>query len=100
MIFCLLPVICTCSSLNLKTIIFSQQLFFFFIPFCPCACIFLLCIFAETNRSPFDLPEAESELVAGYNTEYSSLIFAFFFLAEYSNIMLMSAVWVSIFFGG
>ena len=81
MIFCLLPVICVCSSLNLKVIIFSQTNFFFFIPFFPCALIFLLCIFAETNRSPFDLPEAESELVAGYNTEYSSVIFAFFFFS-------------------
>jgi len=55
---------------------------------------------AETNRAPFDLPEAEAELVAGYNVEYSSIIFAMFFLGEYSNMLLMSAVITLIFFGG
>jgi len=63
----------------------------------------LLCfiaILAETNRVPFDLPEAESELVSGYNVEYSSVGFVFFFLAEYSNIILMSSFLVCLFFGG
>src|ERR1700712_2426838 len=55
---------------------------------------------AETNRAPFDLPEAEAELVAGYNVEYSSIIFAMFFLGEYSNMLLMSTVIVMLFFGG
>jgi len=55
---------------------------------------------AETNRTPFDLTEAEAELVAGYNTEYSSIIFAMFFLGEYSNMLLMSALFTILFFGG
>jgi NADH-quinone oxidoreductase subunit H len=55
---------------------------------------------AETNRSPFDLPEAEAELVAGYNVEYSSIIFAMFFLGEYSNMLFMSTIIVIFFFGG
>jgi len=55
---------------------------------------------AETNRAPFDLPEAEAELVAGYNVEYSSIIFAMFFLGEYSNMLLMSSLITILFFGG
>jgi len=62
--------------------------------------IFYIAMLAETNRIPFDLPEAEAELVAGYNTEYSSIIFAMFFLAEYANMLLMSALFVLFFFGG
>lgn len=62
--------------------------------------MFLVCILAETNRLPFDLPEAESELVSGYNVEYSSLTFALFYLAEYSSIILMSTLFVILFFGG
>ena len=64
------------------------------------AIIFLISILAETNRAPFDLPEAEAELVAGYNVEYSSIVFALFFLGEYSNILLMSSVFVILFLGG
>jgi len=60
----------------------------------------LITALAETNRAPFDLPEAESELVAGYNMEYSSMIFALFFLAEYNHILIMSVLVVLVFFGG
>jgi len=62
--------------------------------------IFFICALAETNRHPFDLPEAEAELVSGYNVEYSSMSFALFFLAEYSNIILMSTLTVILFLGG
>ncbi len=66
----------------------------------PLVIAFLISMLAETNRTPFDLPEAEAELVAGYNVEYSSLTFALFFLAEYSYIILMSSFLVILFFGG
>jgi NADH-quinone oxidoreductase subunit H len=68
--------------------------------FFPCFVIFIICALAETNRTPFDLPEAEAEIVAGYNVEYSSIFFAMFFLAEYGNIMVMSSFCVTLFFGG
>jgi NADH-quinone oxidoreductase subunit H len=71
-------------------------LFSFFFKFI----LFFICILAETNRLPFDLPEAESELVSGYNVEYAALTFAFFFLAEYSYIILMSTLLVILFLGG
>jgi len=73
---------------------------FFFFPLLPCAVMFFISMLAETNRAPFDLPEAEAELVAGYNVEYSSIIFAMFFLGEYSNMLLMATVIVLFFFGG
>jgi NADH-quinone oxidoreductase subunit H len=62
--------------------------------------IFFICALAETNRHPFDLPEAEAELVAGYNIEYSAISFAFFFLGEYSSILFMSSFIVNLFLGG
>ncbi len=62
--------------------------------------MFFISMLAETNRAPFDLPEAEAELVAGYNVEYSSIIFAMFFLGEYSNMLLMATLIVLLFFGG
>lgn len=66
----------------------------------PLALIFFVSILAETNRAPFDLPEAEAELVSGYNTEYSSVTFALFFLGEYANMLLMSSLWIALFWGG
>jgi NADH-quinone oxidoreductase subunit H len=66
----------------------------------PIAIVFFISILAETNRAPFDLPEAEAELVAGYNVEYSAIMFAAFFLGEYTNILLMSSLFVIFFLGG
>jgi len=72
----------------------------YFLPHFPiCVSFFIICL-AETNRHPFDLPEAEAELVSGYNVEYSAMGFALFFLAEYANMLLMSALTVILFFGG
>jgi NADH-quinone oxidoreductase subunit H len=73
---------------------------FFFFPLFSFFFLFFVSILAETNRVPFDLPEAESELVSGYNVEYSSIGFTFFFLAEYSNIILMSSLISILFLGG
>lgn len=98
---CVLPVILLAGSLNLGEIVLMQSITgWFVLPLLPCAIIFFISMLAETNRAPFDLPEAEAELVAGYNVEYSSIIFAMFFLGEYSNMLLMSAVIVILFFGG
>jgi len=98
---CILPVILLAGSLNLAQIVFIQSVTgWFVLPLLPCTIIFFISMLAETNRAPFDLPEAEAELVAGYNVEYSSIIFAMFFLGEYSNMLLMSAVIVILFFGG
>jgi NADH-quinone oxidoreductase subunit H len=88
------------GSLNLSDIVLAQSNVIFVIVSPPLFFIFFVSVLAETNRTPFDLPEAEAELVAGYNVEYSSMIFALFFLAEYSNIIVMSAFTVIIFFGG
>jgi len=86
--------------LNLITIVLEQQfsfhIWFFFSSFV----LSFITILAETNRVPFDLPEAESELVSGYNVEYSAVGFVFFFLAEYSNIIMISCFLICIFFGG
>jgi len=91
--------VCT-GSLNFVKIVFFQQFLFFVIAFLPLFLMFLVSILAETNRAPFDLPEAESELVSGYNVEYSAMGFALFFLAEYSSMILMSALTAIIFLGG
>lgn len=89
------------NSLNILEIIYFQEnITFFFILLFPINLIFFISIVAETNRAPFDLPEAEAEIVAGYNLEYSSFTFALFFLGEYSNIILMSALYVLLFWGG
>lgn len=96
----ILPVLLFTESTNLTAIVLAQKNLYFFIPLFPSFLLFLVSILAETNRIPFDLPEAESELVSGYNVEYSSLTFALFFLAEYSSIILMSSLVVILFFGG
>lgn len=89
------------GTLNLTQIVFAQAVYdSFFIYLVPLSVIFFITILAETNRAPFDLPEAEAELVAGFNVEYASIVFAMFFLGEYSNIILMSTLFVILFFGG
>lgn len=96
-----LPVILLSGSMNLIDIVYVQSITGWFVfPLFPCAIIFFISMLAETNRAPFDLPEAEAELVAGYNVEYSSIIFAMFFLGEYSNMLLMSSLITILFFGG
>ena len=96
----IMPVLALSGSTNLTAIVLSQDKMFNCWPFFPSLILFFICILAETNRLPFDLPESESELVSGYNVEYSSLTFALFFLAEYSYIILMSSFLVILFFGG
>jgi NADH-quinone oxidoreductase subunit H len=88
------------GSLNFIDVVTYQTYVFFIVPFLPLFLIFLVSILAETNRAPFDLPEAESELVSGFNVEYSSMGFALFFLAEYGSIIAMSTLTVLIFLGG
>lgn len=88
------------DSLNLGEVVECQRDGWFIFPFFPLFPIFFACCLAETNRHPFDLPEAEAELVSGYNVEYSSIGFALFFLGEYSNMLLMSSVCTILFFGG
>jgi NADH-quinone oxidoreductase subunit H len=88
------------NSFNFIEISFFQQNFWFIFLLFPIFVIFLISILAETNRAPFDLPEAEAEIVAGYNLEYSSIIFALFFLGEYGNMLLMSTLTVILFLGG
>jgi NADH-quinone oxidoreductase subunit H len=96
----LIPIVLISESFNLTQIVLSQSEIFYFIPFFPFFILFLITALAETNRVPFDPPEAESELVSGYNVEYSSIGFTFFFLAEYSNIILMSSIIVILYLGG
>jgi NADH-ubiquinone oxidoreductase chain 1 len=95
-----LIVIFLTGSFNITTIIENQQAVWFVVPLLPVFVIFFISILAETNRTPFDLPEAESELVAGFFTEHSSIIFVFFFLGEYCSIVLMSTLTAILFFGG
>lgn len=96
----LFSVILSASTLDLITIAGFQRYLWLFFPLFPVAAMFFISALAETNRVPFDLTEGESELVSGFNVEYSSMSFALFFLAEYANIILMSALCVVLFFGG
>ncbi|MDA7734366.1 NADH-quinone oxidoreductase subunit NuoH [Candidatus Pelagibacter sp.] len=88
------------GSLNLNDIVEAQQNIWFVIPLFPMFVIFFISALAETNRPPFDLPEAEAELVAGYQTEYSGMMYAMFWLGEYANILLMCAMGAILFLGG
>ena len=88
------------GSLNLKDIVLAQKDLWFVIPLFPMFVIFFISALAETNRPPFDLPEAEAELVAGYQTEYSGMMYAMFWLGEYANILLMCAMGAILFLGG
>ena len=88
------------GSLNLKDIVLAQKNLWFVIPLFPMFVIFFISALAETNRPPFDLPEAEAELVAGYQTEYSGMMYAMFWLGEYANILLMCAMGSILFLGG
>ena len=88
------------GSLNLNDIVMAQENLWFVIPLFPMFVIFFISALAETNRPPFDLPEAEAELVAGYQTEYSGMMYAMFWLGEYANILLMCAMGSVLFLGG
>ena len=88
------------GSLNLSDIVMAQQSTWFILPLFPMFVIFFISALAETNRPPFDLPEAEAELVAGYQTEYSGMMYAMFWLGEYANILLMCAMGSILFLGG
>lgn len=98
--FILLVIILCTGTFNFNGIIEAQRNIWFLIPFFPLAVIFFISGLAETNRHPFDLPEAEAELVSGYNVEYSAMSFALFSLGEYSNMLSMSALNVILFWGG
>ena len=88
------------NSLNISLIVLTQKNVWYWLPLFPLFILFFISVLAETNRTPFDLPEAEAELVAGYNVEYSSMSFALFFMAEYINMLLMSFLISILFFGG
>ncbi|MDI9313665.1 MAG: NADH-quinone oxidoreductase subunit NuoH [Hydrotalea sp.] len=98
--FVLCSILLATGSLNLSKVVESQQHIWFVFPFFPMFIIFIISALAETNRAPFDLPEAEAELVSGYNVEYSAMTFALFYLAEYANMILLSAMTSILFLGG
>jgi NADH-quinone oxidoreductase subunit H len=98
--FVLVTVLLCVGSLNLTDIVLAQRTVWFCIPLFPMFVVFFISTLAETNRSPFDLPEGESEIVAGFFVEYSSMSFALFFLGEYANMILMSALTTILFLGG
>jgi NADH-quinone oxidoreductase subunit H len=97
----LLPISICANSFNLIEIVNQQKIgTWFCLPLLPTCIVFFISLLAETNRAPFDLPEAEAELVAGFNVEYSAMTFALFFLAEYSNMLWLSVIMAICFFGG
>src|SRR5271154_7372916 len=98
--FVLVTVLLCVGSLNLTDIVLAQRHIWFVIPLLPMAVVFFISALAETNRAPFDLPEGESELVAGYFVEYSAMSFALFYLGEYTNMIMMSALASILFLGG
>ena len=98
--FVIITVLLCVGSLNLSAIVEAQKTVWFVVPLFPMAVIFFISTLAETNRHPFDLPEAEAELVAGYNVEYSAMGFALFFLGEYANMILMAGMTSVLFLGG
>ena len=98
--FVMVTVLLCVGSLNLTAVVEAQRNLWFFIPLFPMFVIFFISTLAETNRHPFDLPEGESEIVAGFFVEYSAMSFALFFLGEYANMILMSAMTAILFLGG
>lgn len=98
--FVIITVLLCVGSLNLSAIVEAQKTVWFALPLFPMFIVFFISALAETNRHPFDLPEAEAELVAGYQVEYSSMAFALFFLGEYANMILMSGMTTILFLGG
>ena len=96
----LITVLLCVGSLNLTEVVLAQQPIWFCVPLFPLLILFFISCLAETNRAPFDLPEAEAELVAGYNVEYSAMGFTLFFLGEYANILVMSTLCTLFFLGG
>lgn len=98
--FIIISIVLVSGSSNLSIIVNSQKSLWYCIPLFPMFLMFIVSMLAETNRHPFDLPEAESELVSGYNVEYSGMSFALFFLGEYASMLLMSCIAVVFFCGG
>lgn len=98
--FNILTVAVCSGSFNLSVIVLAQQKVWYIVPLFPMFIIFSISMLAETNRHPFDLPEAEAELVSGYNVEYSAMTFALFFLSEYANMLIMSGIGAILFLGG
>jgi NADH-quinone oxidoreductase subunit H len=98
--FVIVTVLLCAGSLNLTDIVHAQERVWFFIPLFPMFIVFFISILAETNRAPFDLPEGESEIVGGFHVEYGAMTFGLFFLGEYANMILMSAMTSILFLGG
>jgi NADH:ubiquinone oxidoreductase subunit H len=96
----IISVLLCVGKFNITSIVLAQKEIWYIVPLMPSAILFGVSALAETNRTPFDLTEGESELVSGFNVEYSAMSFALFFLAEYSNIIFMSLLFVLLFFGG